>query len=82
MVFAVEVVVVQVTGQVAAQAAEADLEIAGKCRAPALLGDRAVQALDMAVGLWAPRANPCVRDTVGQPGAELAAAELGVARGE
>jgi len=78
VVFAVEVVVVQVVGQVAAQAAEADLQVACERRAPALLEDRAVQAFDVAVGLGVLGANSGVRDAGGQPGGELVAPELGV----
>lgn len=50
---AVEVVEAQVGIKLAAQAGEARVQVAGKCRAQALLEDRAVQRLDVAVGLRA-----------------------------
>src|SRR2546427_8563003 len=57
-VCALEVVVAQVVGEVAAESLEADLEVAGEGGAPALVEDRLVQRLDGAVGLGAAGADP------------------------
>ena len=76
MVFAVEVVVVQVVLELAPEAAVADLEEAREGGSPALFEDRAVQSFDVAVGLWAPGADLAVLDTGREARVELAAAEL------
>jgi hypothetical protein len=67
VVFAVEVVVMQVVGEISPQAAEADVEVARECRAPTLFEDRAVQSFDVSDGLWAPRSDLAVSGAVGQP---------------
>jgi len=54
-------------GDVAAQAGEADLQVARERGSPALLKDRAVQPFDVAVGLRAPGTDLRVRDAIGQP---------------
>ena len=82
VVFAVVVVVVQVAGEVASQAAEADLEVAREGGPPAFFEDRAVQSFDVAVGLRAAGADLGVPDAGGQSGAEGVAAELVAVVGE
>ncbi len=81
MVLAVVVVVVQVAGEVAAQAGEADLEVAGEGGSPALFEDGAVQPFDVAVGLRAARTDLSVRGALRQPGGELAPPERGAVVG-
>ena len=77
MVDAVVVVAVQVVVEVASEAGEADVEVAGERGAPALFEDRAVQALDVAVGLRTAGANEGVAGRqFGQGGGEGRAAEL------
>ena len=70
------VVVVQVAGEVAAQAAVADLEVASEGGPPALFEDRAVQSFDVAVGLRSPGADLGVRNAGRESLIELSAAEL------
>jgi len=79
--FAVVVVVVEVVREVAAQAAETDVEVARERGSPAFLKDRAMQAFDVPVGLWAPGADLAVTGSGGQQSRELTAAELGAVVG-
>ena len=67
----VEGVVGEVALEVAREAGEADMQVAGEGRPPALLEDQAVQGLDGAVGLRATGADERVPD-----------AELGERRAE
>lgn len=73
---AVVVVVVEVVVEVASEAAVADVEEAGEGGPPAFFEDGAVEAFDVAVGLWAAGADLCVGRVGGEALAELAAAEL------
>jgi hypothetical protein len=64
VVNAVEVVEAQVFLEVAPQAGKGGVQVAGKGGSPALVEDRVVQCLDVAVGLRAPGANagvPCLQ---------------------
>jgi hypothetical protein len=73
----VSVVVVQVAGEFASDAGEADLEEAGKDGSPAFLEDGAVESFDVAVGLRSPGADAGVADIEGgERVGEAAAAEL------
>jgi len=63
---AVVVVVVEVAGEVASQAAVADLEVAREGGSPAFFEDGAVQSFDVAVGLRAAGADLGVADAGGQ----------------
>ena len=78
-----EVVVVEVAVEVAFEAGEAEVEVAGEGGPPAFLEDQPVQRFDVAVGLRAagvdqrvPRAEPL------EGGAEVAGAELAAVVGE
>jgi hypothetical protein len=62
---AVVVVVVEVAGELAFEAVEADLEEAGEGGPPALLEDGAMEPLDVAVGLWPAGADLGVGDPGG-----------------
>ena len=73
MVDAVEVVEAQVGVELAAQATERRVHVAGKGRAPALVEDRLVQRLDVAVGLRASGVDAALLGTQALGGeAELA----------
>ena len=77
MVWPVEVVVVDVLVEVATQAGEADVEVAGEGGSPAFFEDQSVQCFDGAVGLGAAGADPGVPDTeLVERVAEVAGAEL------
>ena len=81
MVLAAVVVIAQVGGELAAQAAVADVDEASKRWSPTLFEDGAVQPFDVAVALRAPSADLGVSDAGGQAGVEGAAAELGAVVG-
>jgi hypothetical protein len=73
----VVVVVVGVVVQVALQAAVADLQETREGGAPAFFKDGAVQAFDVAVGLWAPGFDAAVAGAQrGDLGAEVRCVEL------
>jgi hypothetical protein len=63
-------------GEVAFEAGQAQVQVACEDGPPAFLEDRAVQALDVAVGLWAPGTDLAVSGAGGQCGGEGPAAEL------
>ena len=65
VVGAVGVVEVQVFGQVSAEAAVGDVEVAGEAGSPAFVEDRLVESFDVAVGLGSAGADAGVADLLG-----------------
>ena len=77
VVDAVEVVVVDVVGEVAFEACEAEVEVAGESGPPALFEDQSMERFDGAFGLGAAGANQGVLEAeVAERVSEVACAEL------